>query len=42
MDKNALVLAYIGDAIYEVMIREYLIDTYPLFITSILYHSCFI
>ena len=26
MDKNALVLAYIGDAIYEVMIREYLID----------------
>ena len=26
MDKNALVLAYIGDAIYEVIIREYLID----------------
>ena len=26
MDKNVLTLAYLGDAIYELYIREYLID----------------
>jgi ribonuclease-3 family protein len=26
MDKNALVLAYLGDSIYEVYIRKYLVD----------------
>ena len=26
MEYNSLVLAYIGDAIYEVLVRKYLID----------------